>query len=74
MKVGEKRQFGFINKEMVIAEIITDSGIQMWWTWKSEVCPHCKEKIEIPALKKSWRPKCHRRASQSRNRDHHRRR
>jgi len=46
MKIGEKRQFGFIKTVMVIAELLEDADVSMWWEWKSEVCPHCKEKIE----------------------------
>lgn len=49
-KVGELRQFSFVNHEMKVVEIIENPNINMWWTWKSEVCPHCKERIEKRTL------------------------
>jgi len=42
----DKIQFTFSNKTFKVGEILENLNISMWWTWKNEVCPHCKKKIE----------------------------
>jgi len=44
-QIGDKTQFTFSTKTYLLAEIINNPGISMWWTWKSEICPHCKKEI-----------------------------
>ena len=46
LEVGQKRTFTFSDKTYRIREVLDNSGITMWWTWDSGLCPHCKEKIE----------------------------
>lgn len=49
-QVGDRMQFTFDIREFILQEVLENPEISMWWTWKSEVCPHCKEKIEKRAL------------------------
>ena len=44
-KIGEKRQFTFSYDTFIVKEILEDTGITMWWTWKHDICPHCKKEI-----------------------------
>jgi len=49
-KIGQKRQFSFVNYVCTIREIIKNTNISMWWLWREDFCPHCKKKIEKRVL------------------------
>jgi len=50
MKIGDKETFNFISGEYILAEILENTNISMWWSKGNEICPHCKEIIEKRTL------------------------
>lgn len=50
MQEGERLQFTFDKREFGVIEVLENPNISMWWMWKSEICPHCKQVIEKRTL------------------------
>ena len=47
LQVGQARRFTSTgDTRYVIREILENPGINLWWTWSTGVCPHCKQKLD----------------------------
>ena len=53
--VGEIEKFTFSEKEFKIREIIDLPNISMKWKRTSQICPHCKKKIETSVNHKIYK-------------------